>query len=279
MIFFIDESGHPHPHDSVSRPVLGAVGCGVSDSRDLTRQLHSIRRDIFGEVGLELEAKWKAHRILNERTFRRERQKWEYVESVFDLASNFPVVSFFIIMDKPQHQIEITPDLLPPHVRFLLGRVDAYMAGAMPERKALLVFDSQNAKADSRLSAAITNYLFRSPEGSRLRHVLETPLFVESSILPGIQIADLFVSCIRQFHERIGPNRDPADAYQRALARLHRCVKRTASDCVREDGTVLYAEYRMPARWWERPYAAKDEDALPDEVVEAEGGSPNTEQP
>jgi len=267
MIFFIDESGHPHPNDPVSRPVLGAVGCPVADSRDLTRQLHSIRRDIFGNVGVELEAKWKAHAILNERTFRRQRQKWEYVESAFDLASNFPVVSFFIIMDKPAHKVEISPDLLPPHVRFLLGRIDAHMSGLTSERKALLVFDSQDAKADARLSAAITNYLFRAPEGSRLRHLLETPLFVESSILPGIQIADLFVSCVRQFYEKVGPGREPVDAYQRALVRLHRCVRRTTTDCVREDGTHLYAEYRMPARWWERPDPTKEEEPETDGCV------------
>lgn len=258
VIFFIDESGHPHPNDPTSRPVLGAVGCAIADSRDLTRQLHRLRHDIFGEIGLELEKKWKAQQILNERTFRRERRKWEYADGLFDLACSFPVVSFFVVMERPPCAVRVSPEFLPPHIRFLLQRINAYMAERSPERKAIIVFDSQDARSDAHLSAAVTNYLFRTPTGQGWRHLLEAPLFVESSILPGIQIADYFVSCVRQFYQRVGPAGEPTTPYDRAITRLHRDVSRTILDLPREDGTRLFGEYRMPARMWERPESAEE---------------------
>jgi hypothetical protein len=249
--------------------VLGAVGYTVGDSRRLTYSLHNLRRDIFGDVGLGLEKKWKASAILNERTYRRERKKWEYVEGVVDLGSSLPVVSLFVVMYRPTQAAVVAPDSLPPHVRLLLQRMEAFMADKMPERKAIVVFDSQNPKADALISEAVTNYLFRTVSGRAWRHLLETPLFVESSILPGIQIADLFVSCVRQFHEKIGPDGNPSTPYERAIARLHNRVQETIHDSPREDGGKTYGEYRMPARLWEHLEASKDGE---DEgIVELEG--------
>jgi uncharacterized protein DUF3800 len=85
---FIDESGHPHPNDSISRPVLLATSLPVTEMRNLTRQVYSLKRNLFGDTNPWLETKFKSKAILNERTFMRIPAKWEYVESMFELAAN-----------------------------------------------------------------------------------------------------------------------------------------------------------------------------------------------
>ena len=82
MLAFIDESGHPHPNDASTRPVLAAVCFAQRDSRSINRQIFRIKRALLGDerAGLEL----KAHDLLKRSTFRRRPELRELVESVFD---------------------------------------------------------------------------------------------------------------------------------------------------------------------------------------------------
>ena len=66
MLVFIDESGHPHPNDPTTRPVLAAV-CFPESASGISRQLFAIKRTLLGNerAGEELDE------MLNRRTFNR----------------------------------------------------------------------------------------------------------------------------------------------------------------------------------------------------------------
>ncbi|MGD9496409.1 MAG: DUF3800 domain-containing protein [Armatimonadota bacterium] len=234
MLFFVDESGHPHPNDNTHRPVLGAVGIGIGDIRQLIQRTHALKRDVLEDEELAHECKYKANAILNQRTFERERRKWEYVEGLFELAVNFPVESCFVVMQKPSVPVLTREGRLATHLRCLLRHINAYMESERPDKKALIVFDGQDPGSDLVRATSIANFLFRHEAGRTWQRLVETPLFVDSRTQPGIQIADLFVSCMRQYYECKEGQVLRSQQYQRALGRLHRAVCATAHDY--EDG-------------------------------------------
>lgn len=255
MLFFIDESGHPHPNDAAHRPVLGAVGIEIERTRQLTQGVFALKRDILGDEDMIHEAKYKANAILNERTFRRERRKWEYVESVFEFAVNFPVTSCFVVMQRPTVGIRPVADYLPTHMRYLLKYINSHMQHRCPDQKAILVFDGQDPGSDMVLSASISNFLFRHEWGRTWQCIVETPMFVDSRTQPGVQIADLFVSCVRQYHECRDGIVVRAPEYRRALERLYRAIVQTVADY--EDGDYISYGVHFLNSWPEetRSYA------------------------
>lgn len=247
MIFYVDESGHPHPHDSVSRPVLLSVGFPLGRSRELARTLYSIKRR-FGYTDPWAESKLKANRILNERTFTRQPEKWEYVEALFDLCNSFPFVVFAMIMERPTSVINTRGDRIMPQHMYLLQRMHWYVAEHYPDKQALVVFDSRDPKGDMELSVQLSGFLHRSMQGASLDRVVDSALFVDSRITPGIQLADLFASCIRQYHEVCRDHiRQVGVAYQNALHRLYRTMRRTFCDVQDGNGIMLPAEYFLNA--------------------------------
>ncbi len=245
MLFFIDESGHPHPHDDTARPSLSAVGVRLGSLRKLGGALHALKKDILGDEDPHHEDKYKANRLLNERTYNRVREKWEYVEAVLDLAANFPVVSFHVVMQRPERPLLTSAEVIPYHVRCLLGRVQEFMSTECPGDVAVPVFDSQDHTTDLRLSMAIECFLYRHAEGRRWTSMLPSPLFVDSKTMVGIQLADLFVSCVRQYHEITDGDVKRSSSYARAIERLHNQVARTVWDHSDGDGRLWHGEYVM----------------------------------
>ena len=60
MLFaFVDESGHPHPNDPSTRPVLAAVCVRADKLRDLNTRLFRLKRDLLGKDQFNLEGQGK----------------------------------------------------------------------------------------------------------------------------------------------------------------------------------------------------------------------------
>ncbi len=150
MVFFIDESGHPHPNDPVPCPVLAAVGVPVWRSRMLMGSLYRLKRDIMAITDTShKDDRFKAKAVLNEHTHRRVPAKWQFVEEVVRAAVNLPVVSFFVVMERPSVPQTYDAQHLPRYVQFLLERANQYMLDHHPDAVAPLVFDGRSPGADA----------------------------------------------------------------------------------------------------------------------------------
>lgn len=58
MLFaFMDESGHPHPKDASTRPVLVSVCIEDKDLRNVCTELFKLKRRILNKDNDEFEAK------------------------------------------------------------------------------------------------------------------------------------------------------------------------------------------------------------------------------
>lgn len=246
MIFFFDESGHPHPHDTTSRPVKGCIGFPIAQSRTLTAQLYALKREMLPDPSPQAESSYKAHAIFNQATFSRVGTKWAYLREAINLAIELPVVSFFIVMRQPRRPPNISEGYLSTETCYLLQRINAYMTTEKSEEKAILVFDSQDMASDEETSIAMQNFLFRHRDARNWGNIMEVPLFVDSRITPGVQIADYFVSCVRQYHEIREGCREVQLSYERAVGRLYQSIRTTVYDSEDDDGNIeYYGEYIM----------------------------------
>ena len=80
----------------------------------------------------------------------------------------------------------------------LLERVDAMMSEEYPDDMAIVALDSQDEHTDTARARAFGNFLYGSPYGRRLSHIVETPFFVNSKATLGIQLADLVAYALAQ---------------------------------------------------------------------------------
>jgi hypothetical protein len=279
MLAFIDESGCVHPNDPSSVSVLLAVCMDEKNHRDVSRQLYRLQKGILGA------GDWpelKATDILNRRTFQRKPQKWQLVENVFGLICDLQITMFAIVVPRPQQPLNSPEGHLPAPHRFLLQRINALAERI--DHEAILVYDGNGMNVQGiALSSCINRYLFRVAEYNEiLCRVVDTPLFVDSRITPGIQIADLAVSVVRQYEQNgLSVRMPPGDLYAYAIARLYRYVKtKTRDDLCDDRGNSLYGFYKMRR---EQLYREEVEDtdaqtAAGDETKE-KGGPTEAEPP
>lgn len=242
MLVFVDESGHPHPADSCTRPVVLAACITELDVRLISGRIYSLKRQVLAKEHIEI----KANKLLNRGTFRRIPEKREFVEAFFDLLSNLPITLFALIMERPRSVPPLTP-MLPSQFRFLLERIDLF--AETRNQMATILYDGDGKSQYGGLSVKFNNYLHRSLEGRSCTHITDAPFFVDSTITSGIQIADMAVGVVRQYCENELFRGVPiGDAFLHAIARYYGVVASKTVDQTSRSGYPRHGFYRMPER-------------------------------
>ena len=241
MLVFIDESGHPHPNDPTTRPVLAAVCFPEWKSRSIGRLLFGIKRSLLGDerTGKEL----KANAILNKRTFNRRPELRELVAEIFDQIQNLDITIFAVVMDKPETVIPRDTVYLPRQYRYILQRANALVVD--DQAMAFVLVDGDGSQYGG-LSAKLGRYLNRYHEGQSMTNVVDTPYFVDSKYTMGIQLADLVAGVIRKYQEA-ELYRDPhtSDPFLRAIARYYKIIESKTKDLSDPQGHPLRGIYLM----------------------------------
>jgi hypothetical protein len=102
-----------------------------------------------------------------------------------------------------------------------------------------------------------------------MQHVVPSPLFVDSSITPGIQIADIFAYVLRlDFENALGQTSIVADPYLSTIKRFSGIVRNKTINYARDDGEgSWWGISTMPAsRFLYEPPGPSLTDEQPDEV-------------
>jgi len=248
MLIFIDESGFPHPSDSTHNPVLAAVCLPERGHRSLCRNMYAIKRRFFSSPEKELKAK----ELLRPYTFERTDRRRELVECIFDLIRETELAIFAMIMEHPTRMPETPEGHIPIQYRFLLERINFYIASLADDRDmAILVFDGEGtAFIPGGLGPGISRYLFRSREGQTWSKIIDSPFFVDSQITPGIQLVDMIAGCLRHYQEKqLYKESTGTDIFSSALKRYYRIISGKTHDIETEERT-LYALYNMPERYF-----------------------------
>jgi hypothetical protein len=260
VLVFIDESGHPRPRDSVERPVILAVCIKESDTARLGRAIFGMERNLLGKMSLDkAEQEGKATTFLNRRALTRHAAKREFAESFFELLRDFDLAVFAVVMERPDTDPYSGAGLLQAQYRWLLERIDRYMEDEHPKHMALPIFDALDPKQTRTFSDCFGAFMARSQAGRAMQHVVPMPLFVDSALTPGIQIADRFAYVIRLYYEHsLSQTHGLSDPYFRTVQRYAQIVRSKTRDYEHEDGYTHFGiatmdkakfDYKLPERW------------------------------
>jgi hypothetical protein len=244
MLAFIDESGSINHNDSNPISVLFAVCMPERTHRGVSRQLYSIEKAVLEN---ECMQELKAADLINRRTFQRIEQKKELVERVFNMMANLEITTFAIIVPRPTRSLNLPKDYLPKPHTFLLQRINAL--AEKNNQEAVLVYDGNGMNVQGmNMASSIRNYIFRVAEFNNfLRRVVDTPLFVDSKVTPGIQLADLAASVVRQYEQNgLNNNSSQGDIYLSAIERYYQIAHdKTIDGLLNDSGKPLYGFYKM----------------------------------
>ena len=241
MLVFIDESGHPHPNDSTTRPVVVAVCISDQNSRSISGRIHGLKRDILGRERMEL----KAVHLINRPTFRRKPEYVQFLDEFFSALLNLTTDIFAMTMEGPFPPPIPNNPYLPNRFRFLVQRVE--LLAEDQNVMATLMFDG-SAGLYGGIGWQFNSFLYRSDEGRAATHITDAPSFVDSQTSAGIQIADLVASVIRQYQEAELFRAPPlvGDLYQHAIRRWHRIIEqKVRNGLISHDGFARPGSLRM----------------------------------
>lgn len=262
MIFaFMDESGHPHPKDSSTRPVLVSVCIEDKNLRSVCVELFRIKRRILRKDHSNFEAKGKD--LITKGTFRNRPEKREFVESFFDMCRNLPLNVFAVIMERPQNVPPTDIDFLPMPFRHLLYRINRFVDLMTEDNFGAIFFDGDGSQYNH-LSIRFNNWLYKSRGGQSLSHIVESPFFVDSKLTSEIQIADMIASVIRQYEENeLFRSVPPGDSFLSSISRYYRIIKEKTVDLEAPSGEFIwYGLERMPERLHYEPTEPDEEESV-----------------
>lgn len=231
-LLFMDESGHDHR--SMPYEVRGGLAIHSSKLWDFTKHIQSLEVACFGKLRHEFDSEIKGDVLLNKRRFKyaaqngtlnsqekkqltvsflkstvqkknpRGHELKAYSESCIDFSGkvldalkkfNCHVFASFI----PAQQ---APDNAPPpeeflrkdHV-FLLERYFYFLKSK--KELGLIVMDGTEKSSDRRFIKGLERYFQKTKTGKeRSSHIVPVPLFVESDMGYGVQVADLCIYCL-----------------------------------------------------------------------------------
>lgn len=272
MLTFIDESGHPRPTDSATRPVIVGVCIKESDAGRLMRVMFAMKRTLLANLPLTpAEQEGKAVALLDRRSLTRVAPKREYAESLFEMLRDFPLTIFGIVMERPTQVLYSGPDFLQTQYRWLLERIERFVEREHPEHFAIPIFDGQDPSSNHIFSDGFTGYMVKTEGGHAMRHIVPSPLFVDSSLTPGIQIADVCAYVTRLNYEEGLYQRDVGDPYLSAIKRYAAVVRQKTINYEREDGLTIYGIGTMdPRKFVYAKAGAEPGEAEPEPPAESE---------
>lgn len=115
-----------------------------------------------------------------------------YLLSIFPVIFIHPLTKILTLLLFPRER-------LSKHYIYLLQRIQQ-IASRQYCNTAIVIIDNANRRIDKWAAYAFNNYLYRTEDGNRLDCILEVPIFADSEMTMGIQLADLVAGLLRQYY-------------------------------------------------------------------------------
>lgn len=198
MFIYIDESGTPRANDPHEYAVLGAIAIHPCHQRSFCRRFFSFKRRYWGiedPVGERFELKG---RLLLNRIAVQDPKNVRLVQKILNLCQRYRVTTFASIHPRPSPQNEerMTVEYITRWYMILLESINEFMLEVAPEHRAMIVFDEYTRQRDALRARAFSHFLFRSETGKRLECIGDTAFFADSTVTPGLEVADIMTYCI-----------------------------------------------------------------------------------
>lgn len=194
MLFFVDESYKPTSHPNPKTTFAGVM-LREEVMRAVETDLFNLKRR-FLKVAQPWEKELKGRLLLSRRHIESPKNR-ELVEELLFLCRLHDIVPFAVVQDGTI-RLASQADLLPDLYRGILWRADTFLKQKYPQRMAVVIFDRIDRETAKKTAISFNNFMFRHRWGQGYTNLVVTPLFANSIITPGLQIADVIAYCVNE---------------------------------------------------------------------------------
>lgn len=227
---YLDESGETRPHSFPLKhgqtPVFALAGVALPMDRwrEYDREYLSLKSQFFKseiEKSSKRREQWefKGKRVIAPRNANSERLK-VFSYRTLDLISRYDGALFAVDFLKNHKNPMPSKSMYTLALQVIAETYDIFLRER--DRLGVIIIDSRMAHVtpgrglDYSVAVSLLSYVFGHEEGRELKRLVEAPLFADSSLTAGIQIADV-VAAIKYattYYYRLAPNGAvPADGY------------------------------------------------------------------
>lgn len=213
-VFYIDESGTSEPFSLPLRngitPIftLTAVALSLSRWREFDRSYNNLKERFFPD---ETEKKGRKEDVEikgNDLTCPRNKdskRRQAFLKQVFSLLKNFDAAVFAVTFIKSAEFHASAKSLYTKGFQILLERFNDYLDSAAKFDDGIIICDSRAGAVkgrglDKEIAKSYQTYIFGNEKGRQFTRLQEAPLFADSKITVGLQLADIVSSVIYANH-------------------------------------------------------------------------------
>ncbi len=248
MLSFIDVSGDPYARPDKSPWIaVSAINLRKSCLDEVNQTMHRLKRDVLGNERIEL----KATDLVNPSTLNNpELCKAKYLDKLFlDCIDRVDCLCAAVVFPNSGNNQKSSNERLPRHYRDLLWRVEA-ACRQVHAQDTLVILDNDSRRIDKDLAFAFNNYMYRTQAGNTvLRHIISVPIFADSEMTAGLQLADIVSGILRQYYSRGLHNTPPQQndtEFLRKLREYTAIINRRAVRSIRLQEFTISGLYVPP---------------------------------
>lgn len=213
-VFYIDEAGDSRKHEIPLRegdtPIftLAALAFPLNEWRERDRTFLRQKRKFFPDR-MNKEDKRDEHieikgRYLTAPRNSKSQRSHAFLKTVLKLIGDYKGVSFGVSFIK-DHNDPISHISLYTHaLQVLVERFHQYIAENPFYNNSIMIMDSRSRGLKGEDNVIVIkshmSYIFGHKVGKTLTNVMEGPLFADSKLCAGLQLVDIFASCLFTGH-------------------------------------------------------------------------------
>lgn len=209
IFFYVDEGGDPHAHREPllqgGTPLfcLSAVGMHASRWRELDRALFQLKRAYFsremqGFTARNPDMRPEHYEIKGRQLVKPShagsRRNRVFTLKILDLARQLDIRLFAAVWRKDPANPVDAMSMYTQGLQVLAERFHFHCA--LTGERGVIVVDGRTRNLDFQVAASHLSYIFGNPAGRNYTTLVEAPMFVDSVLSAGVQLADLLGSCI-----------------------------------------------------------------------------------
>jgi hypothetical protein len=208
-IFYVDEGGSPLPHVepllSGQTPLitLGAVALPLARWREMDRGLLRLKRHYFPDLLAATTSRdeyfeIKGNELASPRNAKSERRH-AYLDAVLAFIASLNGKCFGVSIVKSSANPTNATRIYTTALHILAESFHDYIAKTDDYENGIVICDTRKgmgAKKDRQVAVSYLSYLFGHRQGKTFTSLVEAPLFADSKLTAGLQIADNFTSAL-----------------------------------------------------------------------------------
>jgi hypothetical protein len=194
---YVDDSGSPNPKDNSDYYVILGIIAHELDIRKMEIDTRKFKTDYMKEYKhceIHLHDMYKSQKGFSNLSLTR---KYEILDDLYRFINDLPIEIIVVGIDK----LEFTnrygnKGIFPAAWTFLVERFESYIDDVGRNHNEGIIIVDTSAKMPQKEICTVVNRLRK--KGSRykeINHLIEEPIFIQSNIREGIQIADACAYC------------------------------------------------------------------------------------